>query len=66
MGGVIGLGIVYGGTILVKSIWDIQVILDIKNIILGVGISVSIGVASGIIPAWFAAKLDPVEAIRSN
>ena len=66
MGGVIGLGLVYGGTFLVKDIWDIQVVLDIKNIIVGIGTSVTIGVISGIIPAWFAARLDPVEAIRSN
>lgn len=66
MGGVIGLGLVYGVTLLVKGIWDIQVVLDLKNIIIGVGTSVTIGVISGIIPAYSAARLDPVEAIRSN
>ncbi|MDB4903325.1 MAG: transporter [Mucilaginibacter sp.] len=66
MGGVIGLGLVYGLTFIVKAAADIQVVLDIKNIIVGIGTSLSIGVISGIIPAYFAAKLDPVEAIRSN
>ena len=66
MGGVVGLGLVYGATFVVKAIWDLQIVLDIKNIIIGIGTSVTIGVISGIIPAYFAARLDPVEAIRSN
>jgi putative ABC transport system permease protein len=66
MGGVIGLGLVYAGTFGVKALWDLQIVLDMKNIIVGIGTSLAIGVISGIIPAWFAAKLDPVEAIRSN
>jgi putative ABC transport system permease protein len=44
----------------------VQVVLDAGNIIYGIGISVTIGVLSGIIPAYFASKLDPVEAIRTN
>ncbi|MCJ8210907.1 ABC transporter permease [Mucilaginibacter sp. RS28] len=66
MGGLIGLGLVYAGTFVVKSVADITVVLDVKNIIRGISISVAIGMLSGIIPAYFASKLDPVEAIRSN
>jgi putative ABC transport system permease protein len=66
MGGAVGLGLVYGGTFIIKAIWDLQVILDVKNMIIGIGTSVTIGIISGIIPAYFAARMDPVEAIRSN
>jgi putative ABC transport system permease protein len=66
MGGIIGLGLVYGVTVIVKAAIDIQIVLDMANIIIGIGTSFCIGVISGIIPAYFAAKLDPVEAIRSN
>jgi len=66
MGGIIGLGMVYGVTVLVNAAVNIQVVLDIKNIIIGIGTSVTIGIISGIIPAFFAARMDPVEAIRSN
>jgi putative ABC transport system permease protein len=66
MGGLIGLLMVYGGTFLVKAVADVAVVLYMKNVIIGIGTSVGIGIISGIIPAWFASKLDPVEAIRSN
>jgi putative ABC transport system permease protein len=66
MGGLIGLLMVYGGTFLVKWAADVAVVLYMKNVIIGIGTSVGIGIISGIIPAWFASKLDPVEAIRSN
>jgi putative ABC transport system permease protein len=66
MGGVLGLLLVYGGTFLVKSAWDVQITLYLKNIVFGVTASVTIGIIAGIVPAWFAARLDPVEAIRTN
>jgi putative ABC transport system permease protein len=66
MGGFIGLFLVYLGTLAVKAAADIQVVLDMSNIVYGIGISVTIGIFSGIIPAYFASKLDPVEAIRTN
>jgi len=66
MGGAIGLGMVYGATAFVSAVANIQVVLDVKNIIIGVGTSVTIGVISGIVPAYFASRMDPVEAIRSN
>lgn len=65
MGGAVGLLLVYGFNAALKAAFDLQVVLSVGNIVLGVGISVAIGVLAGIIPAYFAARLDPVEAIRS-
>jgi len=66
LGGLIGLLLVYSGTLLLKWLADFTIILYFKNIRFGILISVIIGMISGIVPAWFASKLDPVEAIRSN
>ena len=39
--------------------------LSIRNMILGVSVATIIGIIAGIVPAILAAKLDPVEAMRS-
>jgi len=64
LGGSIGLFFVYLSTFVPTG--NLELILSIKNIILGLGVSSVIGTVSGIVPAALAARLDPVIAIRSN
>lgn len=66
IGGVIGLFLVYLVSLVVKGVGDIEVVIGTKNILIGVFGSLAIGVISGIIPALSAARLNPVDAIRSN
>lgn len=66
IGGLIGLIMVYLGTLIATYGFDVKIVLDAGNIIRGVSISVIIGVISGFWPAFSASKLDPVEAIRSK
>ena len=65
IGGAIGIVIVFGVMQLLSSQMDsFTFVLSFENIIYGIIISTVIGVLSGIIPAYFAARLDPVIAIR--
>jgi putative ABC transport system permease protein len=64
LGGIVGLLLVYLLTLLLQSSFSFPLVLTQTNIIIGIGISTVIGLFSGIIPAWVASRLDPVEAIR--
>ncbi|HRH33736.1 MAG TPA: ABC transporter permease [Catalimonadaceae bacterium] len=64
IGGVAGLLLVSLLTFIPSSIFEI--IITTKNVLTGLGLSVSIGLIAGIAPAISAANLNPVEAIRSK
>ncbi len=63
IGGLAGLGMVYMITFI--PLGSLEVALTIKNIVLGLGVASTIGVVSGFVPALMAARMDPVEALRS-
>jgi putative ABC transport system permease protein len=66
IGGIVGLLIVYLGTVLVSTFFDISFTLGLGNIMTGMLTSGIIGLLAGFIPAWGAARMNPVDAIRAN
>jgi len=65
-GGVIGLLLIFIGTLAVTHGLDFNVSLTLSNIIRGLLISAVIGIVSGFVPAWMASRLSPVEAINTK
>ena len=63
-GGLCGIFFVFLLTL--PDIGSFDLVISLKNVIIGVSISSLIGILAGFFPALFASNLDPVEAIRSN
>lgn len=61
-----GFGIFMVWLLSFVSLGSLDLVLTLPNVALGVGVSVIIGMASGIIPAAVAARMDPVIAIRTQ
>ncbi|HAD14622.1 MAG TPA: ABC transporter, partial [Saprospirales bacterium] len=66
IGGAFGLLLVYLVFLLLGSFVDFDFILPLKRILLGLLIAGAVGLLSGIIPAMVAARMNPVDAIRSK
>jgi putative ABC transport system permease protein len=65
LGGVIGLLLIFAGTLIFSYAASMTISLTLSNIILGLTISGVIGVLAGFIPALSASQLDPVEAMNA-
>ncbi|MCC6600201.1 MAG: ABC transporter permease [Crocinitomicaceae bacterium] len=66
IGGFFGLLLVWLMTIILGSFSDFDFSLPGFRIAMGMGIAVSVGIVSGIIPALSASRLNPVEAMRAK
>ncbi|CAN5526046.1 ABC transporter permease [soil metagenome] len=66
IGGAIGLLLVFLISLALSSVLPFKVFLAPGTMMLGIGISIGVGLLAGIIPAWSAARMDPVVAIRSK
>jgi putative ABC transport system permease protein len=66
VGGLIGLGVAYGISILLVKFTPVPAELPIWAAVLAIAVSSGVGLVFGIYPAWKAAKLDPIVALRSE
>ncbi len=63
IGGIIGLVIAIIGSMIIAQ-YDFPVSIQASSVVLAIGISLITGIVSGLIPAYTAAKMDPVDALR--
>src|SRR5690606_1004227 len=65
IGGILGLILIFCGTLIVGYVSEFTIMLTVSNIITGLMISSVIGFIAGFMPARAAARLDPVVAMNS-
>ncbi len=66
VGGMIGIFVGIGITITGTKIMKVPLVISPLSIIAGLGMSVSVGLIAGVVPARNAAKLDAIVALRSE
>lgn len=65
-GGAIGVGTGFGLAYGISALIGFPFLINLWSVAAGVGMSSLMGILSGLWPAWRAAKLDPIEALRAE
>lgn len=66
LGGIIGLFLVFIASVLVTKFFNFEMELNLQNASIGILLSTITGMVAGIIPAYSASKMNPVDAIRGG
>jgi putative ABC transport system permease protein len=66
VGGAIGVLTGFGLAYIISALIGFPLLISIASVLLGVGMSSIVGIASGLWPAWRAARLHPIEALRAE
>ena len=66
IGGAIGVLTGFGLAYLIAALIGFPLLVSVASAVMGVGVSSIVGIISGLWPAWRAAGLDPIEALRAE
>lgn len=65
MGGIIGLLLAWSLGFIIST-YAIPTVIPIWAAVIAIAVSAAVGILSGLFPAWKAAALDPIEALRAD
>jgi len=66
IGGIMGVGSGFALAFVLAKAMGFPLLFSVASAILGVSVSSSVGIVSGLWPAWKASSLDPIEALRAE
>jgi putative ABC transport system permease protein len=64
IGGMLGVGAGFALAFVLAKAMGFPLLFSAASAVLGVSVSSAVGIAGGLWPAWKAARLDPIEALR--
>jgi putative ABC transport system permease protein len=65
IGGSVGLILAYGLGVIISKI-AIPTVIPWWAAVIAISVSGAVGILAGLFPAWKAARLDPIEALRAD
>ena len=66
IGGLLGVITGFGLAYIISALIGFPLLISATSAVLGVGVSSVVGIISGLWPAWRAARLHPIEALRAE